>query len=137
MLVWLATKIFDFLSGDILNKALDVWNKKQDIKIRQGEIDADVKKDLVNQYVNFHTVEAARLTALSTKWQYWLLASPFIIALALYFIGLTAYNLLWCADCIYPQPWTIAAFPSPYDQWCMAMISFLFGTTTLAALFKR
>ncbi len=135
-MIWFLTKLFDFLGGNVLNKAVDAWNKKQDAKIRQGEIDADVKKDLVNQYVNLARVESERQQALATHWQYWLLLSIFLIPLAGYWFMLTAYNIFWCQDCMFSQDWTVAAFTSPYDQWAMAMITFLFGVTTMAALFK-
>ena len=50
----------------------------------------------------------------------------FIIPLALWFSSVTVYSILWCEDCIYAQPWTIAALPEPLDEWSGWIIGFLF-----------
>jgi hypothetical protein len=55
----------------------------------------------------------------------------FIIPLALWFTSVVFYSMFWCADCIYPQTWTIAALPSPLDDWAGAIIAFLFLTNAV------
>jgi len=41
------------------------------------------------------------------------------------------YSVLWCADCAYPQPWTIAALPPPLDAWAGAIVLSIFGIAVL------
>lgn len=50
----------------------------------------------------------------------------FIIPLSLWFSSVVIYSILWCQDCIWAQPWTIAALPSPLMEWSGAIIGFLF-----------
>lgn len=47
---------------------------------------------------------------------FWLLLM-FAVPVAVWFGAVTLYNLFWCAGCAYPQPWTIAAYPAPLDEW--------------------
>lgn len=47
---------------------------------------------------------------------FWLLLM-FAVPVAVWFGAVTVYNILWCAGCAYPQPWTIAAYPEPLDEW--------------------
>lgn len=52
----------------------------------------------------------------------------FIVPLALWFSAVVIYSILWCNNCIWPQPWTIAALPPPLNDWAGAIIAFLFLT---------
>ena len=47
---------------------------------------------------------------------FWLILM-FAVPVAAWFSAVTVYNILWCAACAYPQAWTIAAYPSPLDEW--------------------
>ena len=47
---------------------------------------------------------------------FWLMLM-FAVPVAVWFGAVTLYNLLWCARCVYPQTWTIAAYPPPLDEW--------------------
>lgn len=47
---------------------------------------------------------------------FWLMLL-FAVPVAIYYGAVTAYNLLWCVGCAYPQEWTIAAYPAPLDEW--------------------
>ena len=47
---------------------------------------------------------------------FWLLLM-FAAPVAVWFGAVTLYNLFWCAGCAYPQEWTIAAYPTPLDEW--------------------
>lgn len=58
----------------------------------------------------------------------WMFQLFFIVPLALYYACLVIYSLALCKGCIYPQPWTIAALPSPFMEWSGAIIAFLFLT---------
>lgn len=53
----------------------------------------------------------------------------FITPLALWFFSVIMYSILFCRDCIYPQPWTIAALPYPLNDWAGWIVGFLFLVT--------
>jgi hypothetical protein len=55
----------------------------------------------------------------------------FIVPLAAWFSLVVVYSMFWCKGCMYPQPWTIAALPSPLNEWAGAIIAFLFLTNTV------
>lgn len=93
--------------------------------------------------------EKARLTAIQSFAQSqiammagpgrWLLAL-FIVPLGAWFASVTIYSMLFCAGCVFPQSWTIAALPPPLDQWSGWIIMALFGygaALSGAGMFKR
>lgn len=46
----------------------------------------------------------------------WFMA-VFVFPLGLHWASVNLYSIFWCADCAYPQSWTIAALPPPMDEW--------------------
>lgn len=50
----------------------------------------------------------------------------FIAPAGMWFGGVCIYSLLFCRACAFPQSWTIAALPSPLDQWMGVIVSSLF-----------
>ena len=60
----------------------------------------------------------------------WLFQLFFIVPLALWFLSVVLYSVFFCQDCMYPVGWTIAALPSPLNEWAAAIIAFLFLTNT-------
>jgi hypothetical protein len=53
----------------------------------------------------------------------WMKAGGFILLMlfaiptAVHYGAVTLYSLIWCADCAYPQDWTIAALPGKMAEW--------------------
>lgn len=69
----------------------------------------------------------------------WLMAL-FIVPLGAWFASVTVYSMLFCAGCVFPQQWTIAALPKPLDEWSGWIIMALFGygaALSGAGMFKR
>ena len=60
----------------------------------------------------------------------------FAIPLSIWFDAVVIYSILWCADCAYPQDWTIAALPPPLDEWAGMIIISIFGVIGVTR-FKR
>ena len=52
----------------------------------------------------------------------------FIVPLGLWFAAVILYSVFWCNGCAYPQDWTVAALPSPLNEWAAGIIAFLFLT---------
>jgi len=137
MLTRIITWVLSQLGGGLLDKVLDGITKVSSDKVRDHEIDADVVKDAMKQLVEAHKIE-------STKWSFpWfpLMAAPFIMSIGLFFMTLTAYNIFWHSDGIWPQSWTIAAYPGVYQEWATQAFTWVFapalGVATVTKLFGR
>lgn len=117
--------IFTQLTGDALAKAVDLIDSK---------IDSDVEKEKVKAEV-IKTYMTTRASFMSSG-GLWLMAI-FAIPLALWWSAVIVYSILWCADCIYAQDWTIAALPSPMDEWSGAIIIAIFGVVGVTKFVKK
>lgn len=55
-----------------------------------------------------------------TSWMqaggFWLLLM-FAVPVAFKFAMINLYDMFWCAGCMYPQNWIIAAYEPPLDEW--------------------
>lgn len=102
----------------ILELVLNIWGGYQEKKAT-----TDVEKEKIRSQVemNKDTIKGAILT--NGSWWFQLF---FVIPLAVWFSGVVLYSLFWCQKCIYPQPWSIAALPTPLDTWAGWIIGFLF-----------
>jgi hypothetical protein len=89
-----------------------------------------IKAQTVESYVN---AQAQVLTG--RGWWFPLL---FLVPAGLWFSAVCIYSVLWCRGCAYPQDWTIAALPSPLNEWMGAIVGSLFigkaGETILKGL---
>ncbi len=105
----------------IISSLLDKWG---DYKLKQTSDALEREKVLAQTEQNKDKWKAVILTSTGSWW----FQLFFIIPLAIWFSAVVIYSVLWCNDCIYPQPWTIAALPDPLDKWAGAIIGFLFLT---------
>lgn len=76
--------------------------------------------------------EAAKASAIAAHMNTragWLRAGGFItlmvfaLPVAFWFGSIAVYSVFWCADCAYPQAWSIAALPDPLNEWAGLIIS--------------
>ncbi len=129
-LIGWAIKIF---GGGVLDKVIDAFTKSDAIRIRGKEIDADTIKHAMTAYVESQKVEA-------TKWSFpwfWLLAAPILLSVGGFFLTLTLYNIFWHSDGIYPQTWTIAAYPGPYQDWAETAFKWIFAPALGATMLRQ
>lgn len=61
----------------------------------------------------------------------------FAAPLAFWFAAVCVYSVFWCADCAFPQTWTIAALPPPLDQWSAQIVIAIFGVAGLTRFARR
>jgi hypothetical protein len=93
--------------------------------------------------------EKARLLALEAfvktqqeTWRgpgFWL-AFLFVAPLAFWWSAVCVYSVLWCKLCAFPQDFSIAALPSPLDQWAGWIMSSIFvagGMVGAAKVLRR
>ena len=57
---------------------------------------------------------------------FWLMLG-FAVPLMLWWAAVLVYSVLWCAGCAFPQDWTVAALPSPLDEWAGLIVMAIFG----------
>ena len=104
-----------WLTGGFLGRVFDTI----DSKIKAGTDRDALKADIIRE----HYRSRADWMRAGGFWLMMLFAVP----LAIWWAAVILYSLLWCADCIYPQPWTIAALPDPLDEWAWAIVVSIFG----------
>lgn len=61
----------------------------------------------------------------------------FAAPLAFWFAAVCFYSVFFCADCMFPQDWTIAALPPPLDAWSAQIVIAIFGVAGLTRFAKR
>lgn len=97
--------ILKWLTGGFLDRALGTVDKYVENQTDKEKI----KSDVVKQY---YATRASWLQAGG----FWLLLL-FAVPVALWFGSVVIYSMLWCADCAFPQTWTIASLPHPLSEW--------------------
>jgi hypothetical protein len=103
-----------WLGGGPLSRILDTVDHKVDNETERQKIKAGVVQ----------TFAQAQVTVLTGKG--WWFPILFITPLGFWFASVCVYSVFFCADCMAPQAWTIAALPPPLDEWSGAIISSLF-----------
>jgi hypothetical protein len=89
-----------------------------DGSIERAEIDADVEN---------RRTEADRQKAQFQFPIFWVVALAFLGPLAFKWGMINLYDVLWCRGCMFPQPWTIAAYQAPFDAWAQGAFEWVFG----------
>ena len=116
--------IFKWFSSGPLDRILDTVDKKVAAETDREAIKGDIIK-------SFYANRASYMAA-GGFWLMMLFAAP----LAFWFASVVVYSVFWCAGCVYPQTWTIAALPAPLDDWAGGMIISIFGVIGVSRLKK-
>jgi hypothetical protein len=120
--------IFGWLTGSTLDRILASVDSKFDNDTERARIHASVAEEYAK----------AQVALLSGRgWWFPLL---FIAPLGFWFAAVCVYSVVWCANCAFPQTWSIAALPRPLDEWAGAIIGSLFvakGLGEIVARWKR
>jgi len=114
--------ILSFLTSGPLDRILD----SVDRKIAGDAYKQKVKGDIVQEYYR----QRGDWMRSGGFWLMLLFSAP----LAFWFGAVCIYSVFWCAGCAYPQDWTIAALPSPLDEWAGSIIISIFGVIGLSRL---
>lgn len=125
----LGAKVLGAFGGKALDRALQSVDNYVTSDTKRDEIRADVVK-------SFLTAQMAMMNGPGWRWVMTLMAL-YAVPDALHFGAVRLYSIFWCADCIWPQTWTIAALPPPHDQYSgWLVMSFFGGATALQAMNK-
>lgn len=88
-----------------------------------------IKTEAVTAYV-----QAQVSIANSRQWFFPLFL---LVPTAFHYAAVNIYSVLWCARCAFPVSWTIAALPSPFDQWEGLIVTSLFIGKAGEAIISR
>lgn len=99
------TTILNWLTKGAMDRALGTVDKYIDSQTDRERIKADMVQSYYTNRASF-----------MQSGGFWLMLL-FAVPVAVWFGAVTLYNLLWCARCVYPQTWSIAAYPPPLDEW--------------------
>jgi hypothetical protein len=117
--------VLNWLTSGPLDRILTSIDKHGDAITDREKI----KTDAVNQYV-----QAQVSIANSRQWFFPLFM---LVPTAFHYAAVNVYSVLWCARCAFPVSWTIAALPSPFDQWEGLIVTSLFIGKAGEALISR
>lgn len=116
---------FGWLTGGTLDRILSSVDKRMDNETERERI----KGEIVSEYLK---AQASVLTGRG-----WWFPLFFIAPLGMWFAAVCVYSVLFCARCAFPQSWSIAALPSPLDEWAGIIIGSLFLAKTGEAIVAR
>ena len=120
--------VLNWLTAGPLDRILSSIDKHGDAITDRERI----KTEAVTQYV-----QAQVSLANSRQWFFPLFM---LVPTAFHYAAVNVYSVLWCARCAFPVSWTIAALPSPFDQWEGLIVTSLFigkaGEAIIARLRK-
>lgn len=116
--------LFGFLRGPI-GRAFDLADQRLKNESDREKLKADIIKTHMETRAGFMQAGGFILMLL------------FAIPLALWFGAVCVYSILWCADCAFPQTWTIAALPPPLDEWAAQIVIAIFGVAGITRFARR
>jgi len=107
--------VSSLLTGGLLDRVLTTVDKKVEADRDKEKLKADIIREYYRNRGDFMRSGGFTLMLL------------FSLPLAVWFSAVVIYSILWCQGCAYPQDWSIAALPSPLDEWAGAIIVSIFG----------
>lgn len=117
--------VLNWLTSGPLDRILSSIDKHGDAITDRERI----KTEAVTQYV-----QAQVSIANSRQWFFPLFM---LVPTAFHYAAVNVYSVLWCARCAFPVSWTIAALPSPFDQWEGLIVTSLFIGKAGEAIISR
>lgn len=117
--------LFKWLTSRPLDRILTTVDRKMDNETERER----VKAKAVETYID---AQARVLTGRG-----WWFPLFFVAPLGVWFASVCVYSILFCARCAYPQDWSVAALPTPLDEWAGIIIGSLFLAKSGEALIAR
>lgn len=118
------TWLINLFSGGLLDRVLDTVDNKV-----KNETDREkLRSDIIREH---YKTRADWMNAGG-----FILCLLFTVPLAFWFSLVIYDSALGCADCLLANDWTVAALPSPLDEWAGLIIMSIFGVVGVSK-FKR
>lgn len=116
--------VLSWLTGGVLDRVLQTVDRKI-----QSETDRErLKADIIRE----HYRSRADFMRAGGFWLMLIFAAP----LAFWWSAVLLYSVFWCAACVSPQAWSIAALPAPLDEWAGLIVMAIFGVLGIDRLRK-
>lgn len=112
--------IINLLTGGVLDRVLDTVDRRVTAQTDRDKLKADIISEHYRTRADFMKAGG-----------FWLMLI-FALPLAFWWAAVLVYSVFWCANCMFPQPWSIAALPAPLDQWAGAIVLAIFGVLGLS-----
>ena len=109
------TSIFRWLTGGVLDRVLDTVDKKISAETDREAIKGEILREYYRNKADFMRAGG-----------FWLMLI-FAIPLACWWASVIFYSIFLCANCAFPQTFTIAALPAPLDEWSWLIVVSIFG----------
>jgi len=93
----------------LLSGPLDRMLKSVDSAVDNETTREQIKSELVKTFLS------AQVSVLTGRG--WWFPLFFVAPAGFWFASVCVYSVFWCRDCVFSQPWTIAALPPPLDGW--------------------
>ena len=117
--------VLSWLSKGALDRAMDIIDKQVGNETRKLQIKADIVQAHLQTRAAFMQAGGFFLMVI------------FAVPLAVWWSAVIVYSIFWCANCVYPKDWTIAALPEPLNEWAGVMIIAVFGVVGVTRFVKR
>lgn len=117
---WLLGHVFSFVSGDVLKKGIDLFNKYN------GDANTTTRTAL-DDIVKVKAIEAdVEKTKMTFPW-FWIMAGLLVGPVIVSFWAIALYNILWWDHGVWPQGFQIAAWPGVYQEWATTAFNWVFA----------
>lgn len=116
--------LFGFLRGPI-SRAFDLADKRLENQNDRERLKAELIKTHYQTRAGFMQAGGFALMLI------------FAVPLGFWFAAVCIYSVFWCADCAFPQAWSIAALPPPLDQWSAQIVIAIFGVAGITRFARR
>lgn len=113
--MWAIRQLLSWLTGGFLDRVLSTVDRRIESTTDREKIKADIIKTHYETRADFMRAGG-----------FWLMLL-FAVPLAFWWSSVLVYSVLWCRGCIWPQAWSIAALPSPLDEWAGLIVMAIFG----------
>ena len=114
--------IIGWITGGALDRILGTVDRQIEASTDKEKIKADIIKAHYASRAGFMNAGGFVLMLL------------FAVPLAFWHGAVLIYSVFWCAGCAYPQEWTVAALPSPLDEWAGIIVVSIFGVVGVTGL---
>lgn len=114
-----------WLTGGVLDRVLSTVDRKIAADTDREALKADLIKTHYETRAGFMKAGGFVLMLL------------FAAPLAFWHGAVVLYSVFWCRGCAFPQTWTVAALPSPLDEWAGLIIISIFGVIGVTGLRRR
>jgi hypothetical protein len=106
--------------GDTLEKIVKLYQADKSADAEIAKADATMLVAAINAH---NDQQKAKMQVRA----FWFLIVMFLAPMWVKWTMINLFDVFWCAGCMAPQDWTIAAYQPPYDKQADTAFNWLFG----------